>query len=258
MSIKSWTWFDEELDAISSLGSSRPSLASSTLTLTRSLTVSQQNLILSNGFLINPPPSEASKGKQSHMTSTLRNLLYREEYSDEVVSLTEVSRPSYDLGYQSQSKSEGGLNMYDDVPSSGVILDIDLSDGSCDQLPLPKSGIRRFSFSHEREYYQDSERLSLSEPPGEVFGSPPNGSSARSHCLDLEENTFSCDTSETFPSFLKTFAHGSPDLYGRLYFGSEEDLEVGNSVEDDLEVVVLDSFLFPAHLNYISSITCTH
>ena len=239
MSMKSWTWFDEELDAISSLGSSQHSLASSTLTLTKSLTPSQHNLILTNGFLINSnfPDKEADEDRASPVirTDRLRNLMYREEYSDEVMSLTEVSRPSYDLGYQTQSKSEGGLNMYDDVPtpSSGVIMDIDLmmSDGSYDQilLPPPSSTLPRFHLNN-----LDQERLSLGETSEESYGSPPQ--KLERNTADQDENTFSYDTAETVPSFLKTFGHGSPDLYGRLYFGSEEDLEVGNSAKEEIEV----------------------
>ena len=239
--MKSWTWFDEELDAISSLASSQHSLASSTLTLTKSLTVSQQNMILANGFLISSSSKTDSEDKQSQLIrpNRLRNLLYREEYSDEVMSLTEVSRPSFDLGYQSQSKSEGGLNMYDDVatPSSGAIMDIDLmmSDGSCEQFPplQRKTRIKRSSD------YQGSERLSLCEPDEVIFSSPPDGfdkKSVRDNFAEYDENTFSYDTVETGPGFLKTFGHGSPDLYGRLYFGSEVDLEVGNSFQDDFEV----------------------
>ena len=259
MSIKSWTWFDEELDAISSLGSSQHSLASSTLTLTKSLTPSQHNLILTSGFLINSnflvKEREEDRTSPVFRTDRLRNLMYREEYSDEVMSLTEVSRPSYDLGYQTQSKSEGGLNMYDDAPtpSSGVIMDIDLmmSDGSYDQimLPLPGTDLSRF-----RQNIQDSERLSLSERSEDSSSSSPR--KLERNILDREENTFSWDTASTVPSFLKTFGHGSPDLYGRLYFGSEEDLEVGNSAKEEVEVYVCSSaFLFHKHTR---SLMITH
>jgi hypothetical protein len=246
MSIKSWTWFDEELDAISSLASSRPSLDSSTLT--NSLAVSQQNLVAANGFLICSSPTirETSEGKESHVikSNRLRNLVYRGEYSDEVMSLTEVSRPSYDLGYHSQSKSEGGLNVYDDVPSppSGAILDIDLmmSDGSCEQFPSLRlhSGLRKSTVPLECHDIQDPDRLSLSEPDEEIYGSHNEleGNFARG---DHRDSTFSFDSPETAPSFLKTFGHGSSDLYGRIYFGSEMDLEVGISTHPgDIEVVV--------------------
>ena len=60
-SVKSWTWFDRELDAMSDLATSQKSLASSTLTIARSLTNLPGKHELSytcDGFIVAvPPPS---------------------------------------------------------------------------------------------------------------------------------------------------------------------------------------------------------
>ena len=332
MSIRSWTWFDSDLDAISNLASSRGSLAGSTFTLGKSITFSEQDLVYSsNGFIISSPstPTRDKKGRGQDKKG-----LFREEYySDEVQSLVgDGSKPSFDLGYQTQSKSEGDLFQTQEDARSAVFIDIDqlMSDSdtntedditpinqrlsqqrySNNDIPIlsarpvceGSSGDSTFSFdcSSEHELAHDmlsssgsgsevsssgneaaprrsvdsTERLSLnadsvtelsslehdptytkplyskpyptsdlgssrrgtSNPPSlEPYSStppPPSEGGTIPPTPPGEE-----ESERSLPHFINMFGHGSPDLYGRLYFGSQEDL-VGDKVGLQIQIYV--------------------
>ena len=255
MSLRSWTWFDEELENISSLSSR----ASSTLTLNK-----PPDHVLS-GFLISfTDDASTTRDVSSH---------------DDVNSRSEV----LDQGYQSQSKSEERTlqqeaKYYDCDESSGNVLDIDLAMQNSELTsvtPLPGRRLPASLYStvcnlddirdiDNSGGYLDNYPVHLDNTSGNLDNHEGyldiHGGYYPEHHSDVEDNTFSCDFGSSFPSSVKEFSvtpdsqlgNTNPDselgntttlpsyrvqCYERLYFGSQDDLELGNPRSEVSSVV---------------------
>eukprot|EP00116_Pleurobrachia_bachei_P007520 sb/3467782/ len=260
MSVKSWTWFDRELDAMSDLATSQKSLASSTLTIARSLSNlpgKQELSYTCDGFIVAvPPPSPKDqpippdlvpgdcrfppentedyyKGSQEHLEDLPTNgfpghdklphtklnddgpfyshhhhhgpIIGRRSECSRVLPPEDDRYHSYedlvtvsskpDLGYQSHpefSKSETDLPV-----TSGVVLDLDLLLSDHDLATVS----------------------AISQPTVSYFSNPV-------YLAPSSQNTPYPRTSGS-PLF-KNLGHGSPELYGKICFGSfDEDLSQG-------------------------------
>lgn len=192
MSEKSWTWFDREIEEISSISSSiggggGHSLTTSRVSLTKSTISLNQDLIYSsNGFIIGAPADTTSNTTQLQspeaaaysMTLASDQDMYTvpdhghyqatshlPDHHYQVTSDSNMSKGSlYDLGYQTQSKS-CDLNLYDDVQSLDTFdVDLVLSDMSRDMTDISDVVTETEPPDHMSDHMSEGDHMSDSIP----------------------------------------------------------------------------------------------